>query len=120
MNQDKKLRLLLAPLIFMVLFHVPWILVEIVPYIQEMPEVIRTPYVVILWILALIWFFTFYHIPIGVYIAVLAVYTVVFWTWILIKKKGTAMYFIVWLVLGVLSILLYWKCGDLYYCFLNA
>lgn len=92
----------------------------IVPYIQEIPEVIRIPYVVISCIPVFLWAFTFYHIPIGVYIAILAIYTVVSWAWILWKKKGTAMYFIVWLVLGVLSILMYWKYGDMYYCFLNA
>lgn len=122
MNQDKKLRLLMAPLFFMVLLFVPGMIFDIVPsaYIEEMPEVIWVTFWLILWMQVLIWAFTFYHIPIGVYIAVLTVYTVVSWTWILIRKKGTVMYFIVWLVLCALSILMYWKCGELYHFMLNA
>ena len=120
MKKDKKLRLLLVPLIFMVLIFVPGMIVMIVSYIPVRPDVIQIIFGLILGISMMMWFFTFYHVPIGVYIVILAVYTVVSWTWILLKKKGTAMYFIVWLGLGVLSVLLYWKWGDLYYCMLNG
>ena len=125
MNKDKKLPLLLAPLIFMVLLHVP-VMIGYIAYecmnvnILGSPVVIRITFVAILSISVLIWCVTFYHIPIGVYIAMLAVYTVVSWTWILKRKKGTAMYFIVWLVLCVLSILLYWKFEPEYYGMLNG
>ncbi len=125
MNQDKKLRLLLVPLIFMVILHVP-VMIQYVLYecmninILASPEVIRIPFAVILWISAFIWFFTFYHIPVGIYTAMLVVYTVVSWAWILMRKKGYAMYLIKWIVLCVLSIILYWKYGDIYYCMFNG
>ena len=109
MKKDKKLRLLLVPLIFMVLIFVPGMIVMIVSYIPVRPDVIQIIFGLILGISMMMWFFTFYHVPIGVYIVILAVYTVVSWTWILWKKKGTAMYFIVWLGLDVLSVLLYAK-----------
>ncbi len=124
MNQDKKLRLLLVPLIFMVLLFIPVLFADIAPerinaFINDMPEVVRNLHLVMLIIAMLIWCVTFYYVPINVYIAVVAVYTVVSWTWILMRKKGTAMYFIVWFVLGVLSILLYWRLGPIYYSMIN-
>lgn len=80
MNQDKKLRLLLVPLIFMVLIHVPMMIYDVAPnaYIQEMLEVLWIIFWLILSISVLIWCVTFYHILIGVYIAILVVYTVCF------------------------------------------
>lgn len=122
MNQDKKLPLLLVPLIFIVLLYVPVMILDIIPnvYIQQMPEVLRITCVLILGISVLIWASFFYYIPIGVYIALLVVYTVVSWRWILRQKKGGAMYFIVWLVLCVLSILLYWRWEPEYYSMING
>ena len=119
MNKDKKLCLLIVPLIFMVVIFAPVIIFEILPraFMQKMPDVLfalLNPFVLILGILGWIWCVIFEHIPIGVYIVILVVYTVVSWTWILRQKKGNAVYFIVWFVLCVLSILMYWKWGDLY------
>ena len=121
MDPDKKKRLLLVPLIFIVLLYVPAMIYDIVPneYIEEMPEVLWNPCVSILCISMLIWCALFVYIPTGVYIAMLVVYTVVSWTWILRRKKGNAMYFIVWLVLCVLSILMYWKWWEIYYIMIN-
>ena len=121
MNQDKKLRLLIAPLIFIVLLYVPVMILDIIPnaYIQEMPEVLRIIFWLILYIPMMIWCSLFYYIPIGVYIVMLIVYTGVSWTWILRRKKGNAMYFMVWLVLCVLSILMYWKWGPEYCSMIN-
>ena len=125
MNQDKKIRLLLAPLIFMVLLHVP-VMVDEIAYecmnanILESPEVIKYLYLGILCISVVIWGSLFYYIPIGIYIAILVVYTGVSLIWILRQKKGNAMYFIVWFVLCVLSILLYWKFEPEYYIMLNG
>ena len=87
MNQDKKIHLLIAPLIFIVLLYVPVMILKLIPnaYMQEMPEALRLPCALILW------------------------------TWILRRKKGNAMYFIVWLTLCVLSILMYWKWGVIYH-----
>ena len=116
MKQDKKLLLLLLPLIFVVLLVVPLLILDIVPrsYIQGMPDVIWGTYALILGTSMVIWCLFFYYIPTGVYIAILVVYTVVSWRWILKSKKGNVMYFIVWLVLCVLSILMYWKWGSEY------
>ncbi len=119
-NADK----ILVPLIFMVLLFIPVLFADIAPerinaFINDMPEVVRNLHLVMLIIAMLIWCVTFYYVPINVYIAVVAVYTVVSWTWILMRKKGTAMYFIVWFVLGVLSILLYWRLGPIYYSMIN-
>ena len=121
MNQDKKIRLLLAPLILIVLLYVPVMIYDIIPiaYIQAMPELLRTIFWLILCISVGVWCTFFYYIPIGVYIMLLVVYTGVSWTWILRRKKGDAMYFIVWLVLCVLSILMYWKWGPEYYSIIN-
>ena len=117
MNKDIKLRLLLVPLIFMVLIFVPVIIFEIAPnaFIQKMPYVLWYLSAGMLGILGGIWCVIFDHIPTSVYIVILIVYTVVSWTWILRQKKSNAMYFIVWFVLCALSILMYWKWGDLYH-----
>ena len=93
MNKDKKLCLLLVPLIFMVLIFAPVIIFEILPraFIQKMPDVLfalLNPFVLILGILGGIWCVTFDHIPTSIYIVILIVYTVVSWTWILKQKKG--------------------------------
>lgn len=114
MNKDKKLRLLLAPLIFMVLMHVPMMILENV-YIQEMPELIQSLYVVVISILIVPGMVIYHYIPIGVYIAIVIIYTVVSWTWILRQKKGNVIYFIVWLVLCVFLILMCWEWGPEYY-----
>ena len=125
MDPDKKKHLLIVPLIFMVLLHVP-VMVDEIAYecmnanILESPEVIKCLYLGMLYISVVIWGSLFYYIPIGVYVAILVVYTVVSWRWILRRKKGNAMYFIVWLVLCVLSILLYWKFEPEYYIMLNG
>ena len=121
MDPDKKKRLLIVPLIFIVLLYVPAMIYDIVPneYIEEMPEVLWNPCVLILCISMLIWCALFVHIPIGVYIAMLVGYTIVSWTWILRRKKGNAMYFIVWFVLCVLSILMYWMWWSEYYSMIN-
>ena len=118
MNKDIKLCLLLVPLIFIILLFVPVMIEGIVlnAYTQGMPDVIWHIFVgMLLGPAFLIWIILFYHIPIGVYIAILTVYTVISWTWILKRKKGNAMYFMVWLVLCVLSILMYWKWGPEYH-----
>ena len=122
MNQDKKIRLLFAPLIFIVLLHVPAMILAMAPkaYLLGGAVVLWNPCVLILCIAALIWCCIFYYIPIGVYIAILVVYTVVSWTWILRRKKGNAMYFIVWFVLCALSILMYWKWGLEYYSMISG
>lgn len=88
-NKDKKLRLLLVPLLFIVLLYVPVMILKIIPntYMQEMPEELRTPYALILCIAMLIWCALFLHIPIGIYIAMLVVYIVASWIWILRRKK---------------------------------
>ena len=119
---NKKKRLLLVPLIFMVLLHVPVMIFKIIlnAYIQEIPEVLRIICFPILCIPVMIWGSLFYYIPIGVYIAMLVVYTVVSWRWIFRRKKVNAMYFIVWLVLCVLSILLYWRWEPEYYSMING
>lgn len=121
-NQDKKMRLLLVPLIFVVLLYVPVMISDIISwaYIQEISEVLWFIFAAILDISTIIWCALFVYIPIGVYIAMLVVYTVVSWTWILRRKKGNAMYFIVWLVLCVLSILMYWKWWEIYYIMING
>lgn len=117
MNQDKKLRLLLAPMIFVILLFVPLMLIDIIPnaYKQGILTGLYYPGYMILCTTWVIWFILFYHIPIGVYIAMLVIYTSVAWTWILRQKKGKVVYFLVWLVLGVLSILMYWKWGELFH-----
>ncbi len=114
MDQDKKMRLLIVPMIFTILLYVPVMILYIISdaYIHEMPKVLWNLCVSILCISMLIWCVLFLYIPIGVYIAMLVVYTVVSWTWILRRKKGNAMYFIVWLVLCVVSILMYWRWGS--------
>ena len=116
MSQDKKIRLLIVPLIFIVLLYVPVMILKLIPnaYMQEMPEALRNLCVSILCISMLIWCVLFLHIPIGVYIALLVLYTVISWAWILRKKKGDVMYAIVWFVLCVLSTLMYWKWWELY------
>lgn len=121
MNQDKKIRLLLVPLIFIVLLYVPVMIYDTIPiaYIQELPEMLRIMFWEILGISMVTWAIFFYYIPIGVYIAMLAVYTVVSWTWILRQKRGNAMYFTAWLVLCVLSILMYWKWWPEYFSMIN-
>ncbi len=120
-DSDKKKRLLLVPLIFIVLLYVPVMIYDIIPiaYIQELPEVLRTIFWLILCISVGVWCTFFYYIPIGVYIAILVVYTVVSWRWILRRKKGNAMYSIVWFVLCVSLILMYWKWGPEYYSIIN-
>lgn len=122
MNKDKKLRLLLVPLIFMILLFVPGMVLDIAPdaYIQGMPDVIWKIFLAILWSTLIIWTILFYYVPKGVYIAMLVVYTVVSWMWIFRQKKGNAMYAIVWLVLCLLSILMYWKWGSLYHDIMNG
>ena len=117
MNQDKKMRLLLVPMIFTIILYVPVMILKFIPnaYMQEMQEALRNLSVSILCISTLIWCVLFLHIPIGVYITMLVLYTVISWTWILRKKKGNVMYAIVWFVLCVLSILMYWKWGVIYH-----
>ena len=121
MDPDKKKRLLIVPLIFVVLLYVPVMISDIISwaYIQEISEVLWFVFAAILDISTIIWCALFVYIPTGVYIAMLVVYTVVSWTWILRRKKGNAMYFIVWLVLCVLSILMYWKWWEIYYIMIN-
>lgn len=113
-DQDKKMRLLLVPMIFTILLYVPVMILYIISdvYIQEMPEALWNLCVSMLCISMLIWCVLFLYIPIGGYIAMLIVYTVVSWRWILRQKRGNAMYFIVWLVLCVVSILMYWRWGS--------
>ena len=114
MNQEKKIRLLLVPLIFIVLLYVPAMGLDIVPSVFFLGGGMRTwnPCVLILFISMWLWCALFYYMPVGVYIAMLVVYTVVSWRWILRQKRGNAMYFIVWLVLCVVSILMYWRWGS--------
>ena len=116
-DQDKKMRLLLVPMIFTILLYVPVMILKFIPnaYMQEMPEALWNLCVSILCISMLIWCVLFLHIPIGVYITMLVLYTAISWTWILRKKKGNVMYAIVWFVLCVLSILMYWKWWELCY-----
>lgn len=121
MNKDKKLRLLIAPLIFIIILFIPGMIREFTPdgYIQEMPDVLWHLFVdVEIWAV-IIWAILFHYIPTGLYIVMLIIYTVVSWRWILKQKKGNALYFIVWLVLCVLTIFLYWKIGDLYYAMIH-
>ncbi len=116
MDSDKKKHLLLVPLIFIVLLHVPAMILAMAPKAYLLGgAVFWNPCVLILGISMLIWWALFLHIPIGVYIALMVVYTVVSWIWILRRKKGNAVYFIVWLVLCVLSMLMYWKWGIIYH-----
>ena len=117
MDPDKKKRLLLVPLIFIVLLYVPAMGLDIVPSAFFLGGGMRTwnPCVLVLFISMWLWCRLFYYMPVGVYIVLLVVYTVVSWRWILRQKRGNVMYFIVWLTLGVLSILMYWKWWELYH-----
>lgn len=124
MNKDKKIRLLLIPLIFTVLLFVPAMIVEIASesidvFMQEIPDALRIICMCILFIAMLIWCVLFLHIPIGVYIAILVIYSCVSWTWILRRKKWNVLFLIVWIVLCVLSILMYWKLSPHYYSMIN-
>ncbi len=111
------MRLLLVPLIVIVLLYVPAMGLDIVPSAFFLGGGMRTwnPCVLMLFISMCLWCRLFYYMPVGVYIVLLVVYTVVSWGWILRQKKGNVKYFIVWFTFGVLSILMYWKWWELYH-----
>lgn len=70
-------------------------------------------------IAALIWNATFAYIPIEAYIVILFIYSVVSWIWIMKQKKWNVIYFLVWIVLGVLSVFLYWRGCNFYFAALH-
>ncbi len=122
-NKDKKLRLLLMPLIFIILLFVLVGILEIAgenlnAYIQKMPGVIGGTIglicIIMVCVSMLIGGVLYFYVPIGVYIAMLVVYTGVCWTWILKQKKANMMYAVVWFVFCVFSVLMYWKRGLLH------
>lgn len=120
-NKEKRIRMLILPLIFIILLFVPGMIeTALREVIQTMSDMLWQLYVVILFQPAfLIWTMLFYHIPLGIYIVMLVIYTAVSWRWIWKLKKGNAVYAIVWIVLCILSILLYWKIGELYHAMMG-
>ena len=122
MNKDKKLRLLLAPFIFIIILFIPGMIRVITPdgYIKGMSDALWNIFLAVECPVLIIWAILFYYISTSLYIAMVVVYTVISWTWIHRKKKGNVLYFIVWLILCVVSILLYWKLRWLYYGMING
>lgn len=115
-NKEKRIRMLILPLIFTILLYVPGLVFETVPYeaIRDISDNLWQVYVVIIFSGILTWGFLFVHIPLGVYIVMLIVYAVVSWSWILELKKGNKVYALAWIVLCILATLLYWKVGEEY------
>ena len=61
-----------------------------------------------------------FKIPFVIYVILLVIYTASSWTWILKQKKGSASYYILWLLLGLLSVFLYHKLEPLYHAMFNG
>lgn len=114
MNKNKKIRLLLVPLLFVPALFIPEILIDCFSNVYLIGDAIYYLFALPFAIALLIWRTLFDNMPIGVYIAILVVYTAASWIWILRKKKGNAVFFIVWVALCVLSIFLYWELGPEY------
>lgn len=117
-TKDKKY-LFFLPIIFILLLFIPVLFGDIAPEringsINSLPETIRRIYLFFLLLSTLIWCVTFYYIPTGLYIVILIVYTGLSWTWILKKKEGDRIFFVAWFVLGIVSILLYWRLSPVF------
>ena len=116
MNKGKRIRFLLAPLFFMVLLFVPGILLLVFPnsYLQGDVISLWNPFVLLFGIVMVIWAILFCHISTVAYIAILVIYSIVSWIWILKQKKGNLVFLIVWVALCVFTVLFYWKLGPEY------
>lgn len=121
MKFDKKKQLLLIPLVFLLFLHIPAMIANIIPetQLQKMPELIWFIYVVVLSISMLIWCMLFLYIPLYIYVLILLLYTVISWILCTRKTKWDIKYCIVWITLCVVSILMYWKFGELYSSMIN-
>lgn len=117
MDMKKKRCLLLVPFIFIIILFIPGMIREIITagYLKEMSDTLWNIFITIECPLLIIWALLFFYIPTVLYIVLAAVYTVISWICILRKKEGSVLFFIVWLILCIVSILLYWKLRWLYY-----
>lgn len=122
---DKKKRILLVPLISMVLIHLPVaVLIIADEYLNinlyATPDAIKLPFLLFQGISVITWAVVFFHIHLLAYIGMIIVYTVISWTWIIKKRKGSRYYFILWLFLCTLSIILYWRFAPEYHSMLEG
>ena len=101
----------------MLLLFVPGILLLVFPnaYLQGDAIALWNPFVLLYGIAMFIWATLFYNISTVAYIAMLVIYSIISWIWILKKKKeGNSVFLLVWVALCVLTVLLYWKLGPEY------
>ena len=115
-GEEKKIKLLMIPLIFIIGLHIPEMIFEILPrsYMNEGFISIRNPFMIVLLVSNVIWIILFSFIPTPVYVVMLVVYTFVSWRWIMCQKKMSMLYCATWVVLCIVSIFLYWKYGEGY------
>ena len=124
MEKDR-IKYLLLPIGFMIILFIPVLFADIYPeelnsIIKNLPEVLRIIYVYTLMFCVILWCLLFYHIPTSVYIIIMIVYTGGCWAWLLKRKRGNKKFFVIWVCLVILSIILYWRLGPLYYSIINA
>lgn len=125
MKRDKRIQLLLVPVIIMVIIHIPAMILTISEEnmninIYATPNIIKVPFIAMQSISMLIWATFFYYISIKIYTVLALLYTCVSWTYILRQKKGSVVYFAIWVILYLISILLYWKFAPEYHSMLNG
>lgn len=111
-KKEKRINMLIIPMIFNILLYVPGIMNESLPY--EVTNKIPHLFAMLFFWIVLTWAILFRFIPMYIYIVMVIVYAVVSWSWILKLKKGNIIYAIAWIILCILSILLFWKIGPSY------
>ena len=118
----KKRCLAILPLIFIILIFIPGLILETAShdFQQGMPDALSNLVFTIKWILIILWAALFYYIPLGVYTVLVFFYTGITWGWLFKQKKGNVAFAVLWLVLCILSILMYWKIGPLYHAIMNG
>ena len=125
MNQGRKIKWLFTPLIVMIFIHIP-ILVNEIAYkcmnisILESSGMLKNFGLTMFIISMVIWCFSFYYIPTIVYILMVLLYTFFSWKWVVTQKKSNAFFFILWIILSIVSIILYWKFKPEYFSILNG
>ena len=117
MKMNKKFKIFLLPFIFVIVLFIPGIMrmTTSISDMRETSEGLWNIFLSVESILLMTWALLFLYVPRIVYVILAIIYSTIVLIYLQRKGEGNKIFFLVWIILCIVSIVLYWKLRWLYY-----
>ena len=114
---SKKTKIFLLPFIVIIVLFIPGIIrmTTSISDMRETSEGLWNLFLSVESIFLMTWALMFLYVPRIVYVLLTIIYTTIVWIYLRRKGEGNKLFFLIWIILCLVSIVLYWKLRWLYY-----